>query len=177
VKKYICIVALVILAALLIYLLWGCVNNSAENNDECAMANAKAELFQRAINEFGALTPDDAALLWGKGVKERNGALQYAVMSDELKALYKEHLDKNYPAWVTGFSSPWVEKYEIIESKRVSKGEYLVTMQFSLATSAGSEGKYLVNLSVINEGRYWMINNVAADEIILELSGLDFLKK
>jgi len=91
-KRYIWIFALVVVAALLIYFLWGCASKAASANDECAMANAKAELFQRAIDEFGALTPDDAALLWGKGVKERNGALQYAVMSNELKKLYKEHL-------------------------------------------------------------------------------------
>jgi hypothetical protein len=175
-KKYIWIIGIVVVAVLLIYLLWGCVKNVVGNNEECTMANAKAELFQKAIDEFGALTPEDAALLWGKGVKERNGALQYAVMSDELKKIYKEHLDKNYPAWVTGFSSPWVEKYEIIEAKRVSKGEYEVIMQFSLATSAGSEGKHLAKLSTYNEGQFWVINNVAADEIILELSGLNFPK-
>lgn len=175
-KKYIWIIAIVIIAALLVYFLWGCAKNVVSNNDECAMANAKAELFQKAIDEFGALTPDDAALLWGKGVKERNGALQYAVMSDELKKTYKEHLDKNYPAWVTGFSSPWVEKVDIIESKSVSKGEYEVVMQFELATSAGSEGKHLAKLSVYNEGRFWVVNNVAADEMILELSGLNFPK-
>ena len=175
-KKYIWIIALVVIVVLLVYILLGCVSTVGNNNDEYAMANAKVELFQRAIDEFGTLTPDEAALLWSKGVKERNGALQYAVMSDELKKVYKEHLDKNYPAWVTGFSSPWVEKYEIIESKKVSKGEYLVTMKFSLATSTGSAGKYLANLSIINEGQYWMINNVAADEILIDLSGLNFTK-
>jgi len=174
VKKYIWIIALVLIAALVIYLLWGWIVKPNNENDACAMANAKAELFQKAIGEFGALTPENAALLWSKGVQERNGALQYAVMSDELKTVYKEHLDKNYPAWVTGFSSPWVEKYEIIESKPVSKGEYVVTMQFSLATSAGSEGKYLAKLSIIKGGSYWMINNVAGDEMILGLSAMDF---
>jgi hypothetical protein len=145
--------------------------------EQCALANAKAELFQKAIDEFGVFTPDEAALLWSKGVKERNGALQYAVMSDELKALYKEHLDANYPSWVTGFSSPWVEKFDIIESKRISKAEHEVTMQFSLATSAGSEGKHLAKVYLVNEGQYWTVNNIKADEIILDLSGLDFLKK
>jgi len=47
-------------------------------------------------------------------------------------------------------------------------------MQFSLATSAGSEGKHLAKLSLYNEGQFWVINNVAADEIILDLSGLNF---
>ena len=175
-KKYIWIIAMVVIAGLLAYLLWGCASKVASSNDECTEANAKAELFRQAIDEFGALTPENTALLWGKGVAGRNGALQYAVMSDELKKVYKEHLDKNYPAWVTGFSSPWVDKFEIIESKRVSKGEYQVIMQFSLATSAGSEGKHLAKLSIYNEGQFWVLNNVAADEIMLDLSGLDFLK-
>lgn len=175
-KKYIWIIAIVVIAALLGYLIWGFVSRAVSNNDECTAANAKAELLQKALDEFGALTPENAALLWGKGVKERSGALQYAVMSDELKKVYKENLDKNYPAWVTGFSSPWVDKFEIIESKRVSKGEYEVIMQFSLATSAGSEGKHLAKLSIYNEGQFWVVNNVAADEIMLDLSGLNFPK-
>ena len=173
-KKYIWVIGIVVVVALLTYLLWGCAKSVASNNAECTAEKAKAELFQMAIDEFGALTPEDAALLWGKGVKERNGALQYAVMSDELKKLYKEHLDKNYTAWVTGFSSPWVEKYDIIEAKRVSKGEYEVIMQFSLATSAGSEGKHLAKLSVYNENQFWVVNKVAADELIMDMSGLNF---
>lgn len=161
-KKYIWIIALVVLAALLIYFLWSCTGKAGQVKEDCAMANEKVELFQKSIGEFGALTSEDAALLWGKGVQERNGALQYAVMSDELKAAYKEHLDKNYPAWVTGVSSPWVESFEVIESKDVSKGEREVVMQFALATSAGSEGKHLAKLAVIKEGDFWAINNVVA---------------
>jgi uncharacterized membrane protein len=176
VKKYIWIVALVVIIVLVAYLLRGWIGKTNKVDEQCTLANAKVELFQKAIGEFGALTPEDTALLWSKGVQERNGALQYAVMSDELKKAYKEHLDKNYPAWVTGFSSPWVEKYEIIESKRVSKGEYEVTVQLSLATSAGSEGKHLAKLSVYNDGQFWVLNNVAADEVIIDLSALNFLK-
>ena len=175
-KKYIWIIGVIAIAVLLGYMLWGFAARAASNNEACTEANAKAELLQRALNEFGALTPENAALLWGKGVKERNGALQYAVMSDELKKVYKENLDKNYPAWVTGFSSPWVDKFEIIENKRVSKGEYEVVMQFSLATSAGSEGKHLAKLSIFNEGKFWVINHVAADELMLDLSALNFPK-
>lgn len=161
---------------MIVVLLWSLVGKAAMRNDECAMVKAKAELFEKAIGEFGALTPDDTALLWGKGVQERNGALQYAVMSAELKKAYKEALDKNISSWVTGFSSPWVDKFEIIESKRISAGEYEITMQFSLATSTGSAGKHLAKLSIIKEGQYWVINNVKADEVILEMSGLNFIK-
>jgi hypothetical protein len=173
-KKYIGIIGIVVIAVLLVYLLWGFAGRAASNNEACTAVNAKAELLQKALDEFGALTPENAALLWGKGVRDRSGALQYAVMSDELKKIYKENLDKNYPAWVTGFSSPWVEKFEVIESKRVSKGEYEVVMQFALATSAGSEGKHLAKLSIFNEGQFWVINHVAADELMLDLSGLNF---
>lgn len=97
-------------------------------------------------------------------------------MSDELKKLYKAHLDKNYPAWVTGFSSPWVEKFNIVQSLKNSENEYTVTMQFNLATSAGSYGKPLAKLSIIKNDKYWVINKVAADKLILELSALDFMK-
>lgn len=175
-RKYIWIIALAAIAVFISCLLWGWSARLDKTQEDCAMANTKAGLFQKAIGEFGALTPEEAALLWGKGVQERNGALQYAVMSDELKKVYKEAMDQNSPSWVTGVSSPWVEKFEIIESKKTSKEEYQITLQFSLATAAGSEGKHLTKLYIYKEGQYWAINNVEADEIMLGLSGLSFLE-
>jgi len=50
----------------------------------------------------------------------RNGALQYAVISPELREinlpLYEDF------RWVTGTSSPWVESFEIVSEREISGG-------------------------------------------------------
>jgi hypothetical protein len=177
VKKYIFIGVIVLVVLTAGLLLLTMEKPVSEVVEEGAMANEKAMKLQDAINEFGAATPEDAALIWSKGVQERSGALQYSVMSKELKKAYKESLDKNFPNWVTGVSSPWVDKYEIVESKAGSNGEHEVTVKLSYATSTGSAGEYLVKLYMIQEDNYWVINNIEADDSVLELNGLDFLKR
>ncbi|HBT16583.1 MAG TPA: hypothetical protein DEB05_06460, partial [Firmicutes bacterium] len=61
-----------------------------------------------------ALTPKDpltAAKTWAEGVKTRNGAMQYVVMSSNLrKEFYKQFMEAN---WSTGVSSPWIESYKV----------------------------------------------------------------
>jgi hypothetical protein len=51
---------------------------------------------------------DEAVRLWGRGEQVRNGALQYAALSLQLR----QEADKGYHVrrtyWVTGGSSPWV---------------------------------------------------------------------
>ncbi len=172
-KKIVWVIALILIIALSIYLVWNWAAHAGRDDGDCLTERVKVQQFQSAIGEFGALNVNEAAQLWGKGVQDRNGALQYAVMSDELKKTYKETLDKNNPTWVTGVSSPWVEKYAILQSTKASKDEYSVVMEFSLATSAGSEGKHLATLSIFRDGRYWVINNVEGDEIILGLAGFE----
>ena len=170
-KKYIWVIVWILIAVLIVCAPWGW--RSVRNDGSCLEERVKVQLFQSAIGEFGALNANEAAQLWGKGVQERNGALQYAVMSDELKKIYKETLDKNNPTWVTGVSSPWVEKYSILQSTKISEDAYRITVEFCLATSAGSEGKHPVLLTVIYNGRFWVINQVEGDEIILSLAGFD----
>lgn len=72
-----------------------------------------------------ALAPKDplaAAKTWAEGVKTRNGALQYAVMSTQLREkLYAEFVGLN---WTTGTSSPWIASYEINELSKINKETY-----------------------------------------------------
>ena len=64
--------------------------------------------------QFGmALAPEEPGSVnsWAKGVKTRNGALQYAVMSPELE----RNITMSFQGWSTGVSSPWADSYEITE--------------------------------------------------------------
>lgn len=171
-RKYVGFFILIVGIAILAYVFWGCGMRMSEKVDPCMDYKIRIELFEKAVEEFGAVTPIEAAETWIKGVKTRNGALQYATMSSELKKIYKEALDASDPNWVTGISSPWVDSYTILGTKRPSKGEYIVTMEVNLATSSGSAGKYPVKLSVINENGFWRINEVVADNGFLALTGL-----
>ncbi|MGE5607265.1 MAG: copper amine oxidase N-terminal domain-containing protein, partial [Bacteroidota bacterium] len=86
-----------------------------------------------------ALAPKDplnAAETWARGVKTRNGALQYAVMSPELK---KEHFAKFVDSnWSTGVSSPWVESYEITEKHNFNNEIFRFEIEFSYTDSTKS---------------------------------------
>ena len=71
-------------------------------------------LAEEALKEFGAISGEEAANLWAKGIMTRNGVLQYSVMSNELQQEFKNHLsDANITSWVTGTSSPWITGYEM----------------------------------------------------------------
>ncbi len=131
--------------------------------EDCNYSKSKASLFQEAINEFGATFPEQSVNLWAKGVKERNGALQYAVMDEKLKSKFSNYLEKNRPSWVTGGSSPWIETYEI-KLNKVDTFTYKAEVVFSLATSAGSLGSYPAYLQIVKQSNYWMIKDIQMDE-------------
>ena len=82
-------------------------------------------------------TAQEAALTWAKGVKTRNGALQFAVLSGELRS--KKATEYTNLNWVTGASSPWVSSYKISNQKQVGKA-WQFEIQYQLMTSGGSAG-------------------------------------
>lgn len=86
-----------------------------------------------------ALAPDsheETAANWAKGVKERNGALQFAMFAPALKAEERENFEAF--GWVTGVSSPWVEDYEISKGKESADGIWEYQVTFEMATSTGA---------------------------------------
>jgi hypothetical protein len=82
-------------------------------------------------------TAEDAALTWAKGVQTRNGALQFAVLSPELQAKMKaDYVAMN---WVTGVSSPWVERYKITRKVQQDEG-WEFEIEYQIMTSSGRAG-------------------------------------
>lgn len=76
---------------------------------------------------------------WAKAVKDRDGKVQYALMTPELqKTVYDEFSGLN---WSTGTSSPWVEDYTV---QKTDTGAEVV---FNYATSTGSAGSYRQELT------------------------------
>ncbi|AGL02564.1 copper amine oxidase N-terminal domain-containing protein [Desulfoscipio gibsoniae] len=91
-------------------------------------------------------TPQAAVEKWAEGVKTRNGALQFAMLSPELK----EQERANYESfnWVTGTSSPWVEDYTIVKENKTSDGAWEYEVKFETATSTGPAGASIARVIV-----------------------------
>lgn len=117
----------------------------------------QVELLQEA---FASQSPKEAADKWASGVKARNGALQFAVLSSELKekqlGKYEEMM------WVTGTSSPWVNEFIISNEQKVSEAERKYDIQFDLASSTGPAGTYKVEVIVKRFSDKWYIAQITS---------------
>lgn len=131
----------------------------------------RSRLLMEAMDYVGVCTPENAALVWAKGLKMRSGALQYSVMSHELKKEYAGKLEKTAPNWVTGLSSPWIDSYRIISVE--TKGNYrIIKLQISTSTSTGPAGDYPAVLTVSPEDGFWRIKDITADSALYPYTGL-----
>ncbi|AWN72479.1 hypothetical protein LEAN103870_17075 [Legionella anisa] len=94
-----------------------------------------------------ALAPqklDEVATLFAKANKERNGAVQFMLFSDQLKNKYKD----SWPAWVSGVSSPWITAYEIKKTAQ-SKNSWKFKITYQWATASGPFDPPLVQTIVV----------------------------
>lgn len=92
----------------------------------------RIELLETAL---APKTAESAAYAWAEAIKTRNGAWQYALMSEELRQQYLEQFEDSN--WVTGFSSPWVEKYQVTPESDNEQGNVMFKVKFDWYTSAG----------------------------------------
>jgi hypothetical protein len=85
----------------------------------------------------GALTPitaQDAVQNWARGVKTRNGALQFAVLSPQLRQQLKSKYQNLN--WVTGVSNPAITGYRVMDTDRVQPKEIEFKIEYELSTSS-----------------------------------------
>lgn len=106
-------------------------------------------------------TAKDALNTWVKGIQTRNGALQFAVFSPELRTKTKKEFEDYY--WTTGGSSPHMSEIEKLKTKSLNK----TTIQFSfdyglVASNWKGKGSAVVTVQKLssegNEG--WFITNI-----------------
>jgi hypothetical protein len=118
---------------------------------------------------FAAGQAREAVRNWAEGVKTRNGALQYAMLTPGLKAKLYRELAAN--RWTTGTSSPWVDRYEIREQKLTSRtAQYEVI--FTYTDSTGRKLAEKENVTVTKQGGYWYVSaiNEREDEFVEKIS-------
>ena len=109
-------------------------------------------------------TPKEAVELCARGVKSRNGALQFAAMSPELKRATYTRFKLNY--WTTGMSSPWIDKFTI-EGVQEERKERTFTVGFALTTSAGEAGDFSVQVKVKEFNTNWFISEIEGSNNLL----------
>lgn len=101
--------------------------------DQAAQIESLTLRIHRLESALAPQSPQSAAELWAEAVKMRNGALQYALMSPELKREhYQDLVESN---WSTGVSSPWVESFEITERKKADDKTFVFDIRYTLTDS------------------------------------------
>jgi len=131
----------------------------------------RSELLMAAMDRVGVCSPTEAAAVWAEGLRTRSAALQYAVMSGALREEYAAQLEQTAPGWVTGVSSPWVERYELDEPLPDGGDAYIVALRFFTETSAGPGETYRASLRVSREGAFWRIRELQTDPELAAYTG------
>lgn len=134
--------------------------DAPENVSSDTSLERRIELLQQAL---APKTPEEAAQKWAEGVKMRNGALQYAVLSLELQE--QKQADYEDLGWVTGTSSPWVDSYKIMEQTKKDDTTWEYKIQLALKTSTGDAGSTLATLLVKQYEDNWFIDQLSEEHL------------
>ncbi|HIW34832.1 MAG TPA: hypothetical protein IAA29_18815 [Candidatus Paenibacillus intestinavium] len=113
-------------------------------------------------NALIAATPEDAVQTWIKGVQSRSGAMQYAVLSPELRQQTKQQFEDHF--WVTGGSSPRMGKVEKLQSKEVTADKIEISFEYPLITMTETidTGNATITVERIDResSDYWAISKI-----------------
>lgn len=133
--------------------------------------NGTIDMLKDALNELGSTTSDDAINTWSKGIQTRNGHLQYYVLCDDMKHKFIEELSKSQriSSWVTGYSSPWVSSYNVVNTEKINPSEYKVVINFDWATSMGPYKSTKATITTTKIDNKWCISNIIWDNTMKKL--------
>ena len=167
-KKLICknakllLISTIFMVSLLIYqpmIVRAEAYNVPENNLTLEQIKAQIYLFDKTLNEFGATSPDQAVDIWVKGFKNRNGAMQYSVLCNDLKKEWiKKMGDPTNSYWIIGASSPWLGDYSIVKSKKLNSS-YEITVKLHWVAVDYSEYEEKT-LTIVKDDFKWCIKSI-----------------
>ncbi len=168
------IAAFLVLFVLFNVLAWACGWEQVSvfaANEVMDKYQVRSQLLMQATDAVGSCDPESAALTWARGLKERNAALQYAVMTRDLKTKYAADLEKTFPNWVTGMSSPWVDSFKVLSIRETGDDVFQAKLQFVTATSTGPFQSYNATLTIAFEEGFWRVGKVVTDAGLLPYTG------
>jgi len=133
-------------------------NNSVYIEAKAEAENVESDMRIRLLEQ--ALAPKDAlsaVTTWAEAVKTRNGALEFAVMSPELREeKYSYFAELN---WVTGTSSPWVESFRINEIYKSDElYRYEVILDYADSTGSVYTEKQFVTVEKFEDN--WFVSSI-----------------
>ncbi|CDZ79310.1 hypothetical protein BN59_03628 [Legionella massiliensis] len=118
-----------ILRGLFLFFSLSSIAIASESVSQTESDAARISMLEKA---FAPATADRVAEMFAKANKERNGAVQFMLFSDQLKNEHKS----DWPYWVSGTSSPWITGYSIKKTS-LSKGSYQFDITYQWATADG----------------------------------------
>jgi len=148
--------------------------NEKQNSINIDFREMQAQKTRISLLE-SALAPKDpyaAAKTWAEGVKTRNGALQYAVMSSELrKDVYSDFVKLN---WTTGTSSPWIQSFEVIERGKIDDETFCYAVEFTHTDSTKSTFTTREYVTVKKYEGNWLIASLDKVDIKGEITKVTY---
>jgi hypothetical protein len=104
-------------------------------------------------------SPMDCVETYGNAVKRRNGAIQYALLSNDLK-------EEKYPTFqdhifVTCQSSPWVSSFDI---KDMGDNSFQITFHLETSVPGYKVIDTTANIKIVEEGLSWRISFLETDQ-------------
>ena len=123
----------------------------------------RSELLKDATNFTGVFTPEQATEVWANGLIRRSAAMQYTVMTEQLKKKYAEHLDALRSNWVTGMSSPSVQGYTINTKDETDQTHAKISLTIETGAAYSPSEFYDATLWLVREGEFWRIECIWAD--------------
>lgn len=123
---------------------------------------AQVYLFEQALKEFSVASPYQVVQLWVKADQTRNGVLKYAVSCDDLKKKFIEKRGRAEESfWIIGGSSPWLDRYEIAETRKIDDFTYLYRLKYYWTTSAGDAEPETFSLTIAKIGGKWCVQHIS----------------
>ncbi len=142
-------------------------NNVSAENSGTGSGKMRVQLLEKALEPHAPLT---AAKAWAEAVKARNGAWQYALLSPELKKEYYDGFTEMN--WVTGTSSPWIEKYQVTEGYRVDEELYRFAVEFTYTDSTKATFAAKEYITVRKYEDAWLVAQIERIEAAGEITKL-----
>lgn len=129
-----------------------------------ALQNEMERRVGHLENYFDRSSPEKVAALWCEAVMKRNGALEYALYSDALKAeTYDVFVELD---WHTGVSSPHAVEFAV-ENAQPTGDAVIVPVALRMVASGGVDGiePYILTLrqTQLNVNEDWYITAVAME--------------